>query len=118
LPDDSGCDTVRFFDKSGHEDTVAQQIDAPWEAATVLMDQVESPPRKGHGIRSASNAHPMHDVLDRVRPGKLMDVKAHRNTLFELPHVWAGKFVTELWLPHKDDLEQFPTLCLKVRQHP
>ena len=68
-------------------------------------------------MRRAGNAHTMGNILLGLRACQLMNMKAHRNTLFELTHLERREFRMQLRLPHENNLQQLATLRFQIGQH-
>src|SRR5215510_2620947 len=68
-------------------------------------------------MRSTSDTHPMGDVLLSLSACQFMNIRTHRNALFELTHLRCGELVMEFRLPHENNLYELATLRFQIRQH-
>lgn len=96
---------------------MAQDIDEPRDTARKTVHLPQSRGRKKRYFSSiCGNAEPVTDIGCGVFDAQWPKMPAYGYALVELGKFWPGQNLTQLWLPGKNDVQQFFLFGLKVRE--
>src|SRR5215472_10201567 len=101
---------------SFHQRLIANPIDVSWNALASLRDELQCLRFEKPITTMASHFQSMSDVTGSFLRGKRLQVLHDGDALQQLGQVFLPKFVSELWLAGKNDLQQFRVGRLEIRK--